>query len=42
LHRNGFDTGMNVGTLLPLAERLGHQVPGQLARAGTFPPDRLR
>jgi hydroxymethylglutaryl-CoA lyase len=43
LHRSGFDTGIDVAALLPLADRLGallgHQVPGQLARAGTFPPD---
>ncbi|MCY1136807.1 hydroxymethylglutaryl-CoA lyase [Actinoplanes sp. Pm04-4] len=41
LHRNGFDTGVAVDPLLPLGERLGellgHQVPGQLARAGLFP-----
>jgi hydroxymethylglutaryl-CoA lyase len=41
LHRSGFETGVDVATLLPLAGRLGallgHQVPGQLARAGQFP-----
>jgi len=41
LHRSGFPTGMDVDALLPLGERLGallgHQVPGQLARAGVFP-----
>ncbi|GAB2601192.1 hydroxymethylglutaryl-CoA lyase [Paractinoplanes abujensis] len=41
LHRNGFPTGVDVGPLLPLGARLGdllgHQVPGQLARAGLFP-----
>jgi hydroxymethylglutaryl-CoA lyase len=41
LHRNGFDTGVAVEPLLPLGARLGellgHQVPGQLARAGLFP-----
>ncbi|MEO8888154.1 MAG: hydroxymethylglutaryl-CoA lyase [Jatrophihabitantaceae bacterium] len=41
LHRSGFSTGLDTGALLPLADRLtsllGHQVPGQLARAGLFP-----
>ncbi|MBL7252851.1 hydroxymethylglutaryl-CoA lyase [Paractinoplanes lichenicola] len=41
LHRNGFPTGVDVEPLLPLGARLGdllgHQVPGQLARAGLFP-----
>ena len=41
LHRSGVGTGVDVGPLLPLGERLGallgHQVPGQLARAGPFP-----
>jgi hydroxymethylglutaryl-CoA lyase len=41
LHRNGFHTGVDLDALLPPADRLGallgHQVPGQLARAGTFP-----
>jgi hydroxymethylglutaryl-CoA lyase len=41
LHRSGFRTGVDVAALLPLAGRLGgllgHQVPGQLARAGQFP-----
>ena len=35
------DTGVDVAALLPLAGRLGallgHEVPGQLARAGLFP-----
>lgn len=42
LHRCGFETGMDAVPLLPLGERLGallgHQVPGQRARAGEFPP----
>ncbi len=42
LERNGIRTGVGIGALLPLGERLGkllgHQVPGQLARAGVFPP----
>ncbi|GIE94451.1 hydroxymethylglutaryl-CoA lyase [Paractinoplanes rishiriensis] len=42
LHQSGYDTGVDVETLLPLASRLstllGHEVPGQLARAGLFPP----
>ena len=42
LHRSGYTTGVDVTALLPLGERLGallgHQVPGQLARAGMFPP----
>jgi hydroxymethylglutaryl-CoA lyase len=41
LSRSGYDTGVDVAPLLPLARRLeellGHQVPGQLARAGGFP-----
>jgi hydroxymethylglutaryl-CoA lyase len=41
LHRSGFPTGVDIDALLPLGERLGdmlgHQVPGQLARAGVFP-----
>jgi hydroxymethylglutaryl-CoA lyase len=41
LHRSGFETGVDIAALLPLADRLdgllGHQVPGQLARAGQFP-----
>jgi hydroxymethylglutaryl-CoA lyase len=41
LHRSGFETGVDVAALLPLATRLGgllgHRVPGQLARAGWFP-----
>jgi hydroxymethylglutaryl-CoA lyase len=41
LHRSGFPTGVDIDALLPLGERLGallgHQVPGQLARAGRFP-----
>jgi hydroxymethylglutaryl-CoA lyase len=41
LHRSGFRTGVDADALLPLASRLGdllgHQVPGQLARAGWFP-----
>ncbi|MEU8234087.1 hydroxymethylglutaryl-CoA lyase [Actinoplanes sp. NPDC048967] len=44
LGRSGYDTGVDVGPLLPLAARLGgllgHEVPGQLARAGVFPADR--
>lgn len=42
LHRNGIQTEVDVRALLPLADRLGallgRQVPGQLARAGLFPP----
>lgn len=42
LHRSGFRTDLEVSALLPLGERLGtllgHQVPGQRARAGEFPP----
>jgi hydroxymethylglutaryl-CoA lyase len=42
LHREGHPTGVDVTALLPLAGRLGallgHPVPGQLARAGVFPP----
>jgi len=41
LHRSGYRTGVDVSALLPLAGRLGallgHEVPGQLARAGLFP-----
>jgi hydroxymethylglutaryl-CoA lyase len=41
LHRSGYETGVDLATLLPLADRLsallGHEVPGQLARAGVFP-----
>jgi len=41
LDRSGFDTGVDVAPLLPLAARLGallgHEAPGQLARAGWFP-----
>jgi hydroxymethylglutaryl-CoA lyase len=41
LERGGIETGVDVDALLPLAgwlgERLGKQVPGQLARAGRFP-----
>lgn len=41
LHRSGIRTGIDVGPMLPLADRLtallGHQVPGQLARAGLLP-----
>jgi hydroxymethylglutaryl-CoA lyase len=41
LSRSGYDTGIDVAPLLPLAARLGellgHEVPGQLARAGGFP-----
>ena len=44
LDRSGFDTGVDVAPLLPLAARLGallgHEVPGQLARAGWFPAAR--
>jgi hydroxymethylglutaryl-CoA lyase len=42
LGRSGYDTGVDVKALLPLGRRLGallgHEVPGQLARAGVFPP----
>ncbi len=45
LHRSGYRTGVDPAPLLPLAERLdgllGHPVPGQLARAGWFPPDQV-
>jgi hydroxymethylglutaryl-CoA lyase len=41
LHRSGYATGVDLNVLLPLAARLGellgHQAPGQLARAGVFP-----
>jgi hydroxymethylglutaryl-CoA lyase len=41
LERSGIAPGVDVAALLPLAERLGgllgHQVPGQRARAGEFP-----
>jgi hydroxymethylglutaryl-CoA lyase len=44
LGRSGFDVGVDLGRLLPLGERLGgllgHEVPGQLARAGVFPAGR--
>jgi hydroxymethylglutaryl-CoA lyase len=44
LGRSGYDAGVDVAPLLPLAARLGgllgHEVPGQLARAGVFPPAR--
>ena len=42
LHRSGVQTGVDLGALLELPERLsellGREVPGQLARAGMFPP----
>jgi hydroxymethylglutaryl-CoA lyase len=42
LDRSGYHTGVDAAALLPLAARLGellgHEVPGQLARAGGFPP----
>jgi hydroxymethylglutaryl-CoA lyase len=42
LERSEISTGVDLDPLLPLGERLGdllgHQVPGQLARAGMFPP----
>jgi hydroxymethylglutaryl-CoA lyase len=42
LDRSGYHTGVDAAPLLPLAARLGellgHEVPGQLARAGGFPP----
>jgi hydroxymethylglutaryl-CoA lyase len=42
LDRSGYHTGVDAAALLPLAVRLGellgHEVPGQLARAGGFPP----
>lgn len=41
LERSGFATGVSLEPLLPLGawlgELLGHEVPGQLARAGVFP-----
>jgi hydroxymethylglutaryl-CoA lyase len=41
LDRSGVEHGVNVTPLLPLGQRLGgllgHQVPGQRARAGEFP-----
>ncbi|MGN6687446.1 MAG: hydroxymethylglutaryl-CoA lyase [Actinomycetales bacterium] len=41
LERSGLRTGVDLAPLLPLepwlGELLGHQVPGQLARAGVFP-----
>ena len=41
LERMGVDTGYDLAALLPtaefLSERLGHQVPALLPRAGTFP-----
>ena len=41
LARSGIDVGVDVAPLLPLGARLGellgHQVPGQRARAGEFP-----
>jgi hydroxymethylglutaryl-CoA lyase len=46
LGRSGYDTGVDVAPLLPLAARLsgllGHEVPGQLARAGMFPAAQSR
>jgi hydroxymethylglutaryl-CoA lyase len=43
LDRSGVSTGVSVAALLPVAgfleAALGAQVPGQLARAGLFPPD---
>jgi hydroxymethylglutaryl-CoA lyase len=42
LDRSGYHTGVDAAPLVPLASRLGellgHEVPGQLARAGGFPP----
>jgi hydroxymethylglutaryl-CoA lyase len=42
LERSGFAVGVALEPLLPLGARLGellgHEVPGQLARAGVFPP----
>jgi hydroxymethylglutaryl-CoA lyase len=42
LDRSGYHTGVDAAALLPLAARLGellgHEVPGQLPRAGGFPP----
>jgi isopropylmalate/homocitrate/citramalate synthase len=41
LHRSGLDTGIDLDRLLPtaafLTERLGHEVPALLPRAGGFP-----
>jgi hydroxymethylglutaryl-CoA lyase len=41
LARSGYDAAVDVAPLLPLARRLGellgHEVPGQLSRAGGFP-----
>ncbi|GIE49052.1 hydroxymethylglutaryl-CoA lyase [Amorphoplanes nipponensis] len=41
LGRSGYETGVDVAGLLPLGARLGgllgHEVPGQLRRAGVFP-----
>ncbi len=41
LERMGIDTGYDLGKLLPtaafLADRLGHEVPALVPRAGTFP-----
>ncbi|AGZ41792.1 hydroxymethylglutaryl-CoA lyase [Actinoplanes friuliensis DSM 7358] len=41
LGRSGYDVGVDVSALLPVARRLGdqlgHEVPGQLSRAGLFP-----
>jgi hydroxymethylglutaryl-CoA lyase/(R)-citramalyl-CoA lyase len=42
LHREGVDTGIDLGALLEVSEWLegvlGRQLEGQLYRAGTFPP----
>jgi hydroxymethylglutaryl-CoA lyase len=42
LERMGLDTGFDLAALLPtaafLADRLGHEVPALLPRAGPFPP----
>ena len=42
LARMGLDTGFDLEALLPtaafLADRLGHEVPALLPRAGPFPP----
>jgi hydroxymethylglutaryl-CoA lyase len=42
LHRMGMTTGYDLEALLPtaafLADRLGHEVPALLPRAGSFPP----
>ena len=41
LSRMGYGTGFDLAALLPtaafLSDRLGHQVPALLPRAGTFP-----